>query len=296
MLIAVFLLAVVGLRAQTDVLSRAYESLRARDYEEAVGHFIKAIDAAPDRANIRKDLAYTYLKIGENELARSQFGEAMRLEPDDSHVALEYAFLSYEAKQEAEARRIFDRIRRLGNAVAEQAFQNIDRPLAEGIERWRSAIARGGASFSAHFELATLARQRDELELAAQHYEAAWKLLPDRRAVLVELGRVWRAMGRAGDANAALLAASRGGEARAAETPRPVAVRRAPPRWRANCFPRDIPLCRSSGARSRSTPPTMSCGASWRICFCAWSGRPRRRRNFRSSPIPCRAISFPPPN
>ena len=39
----------------------------------------------------------------------------------------------------------------------------------------------GADNFSAHYELATLAEQRDELELAAEHYEKAWRLIPDRR-------------------------------------------------------------------------------------------------------------------
>ena len=119
------------------MLFRAYEALRAKDYDTAIAAFLKGIEAAPERASVRKDLAYTYLKIGENELAREQFREAMRLEPNDAQVAMEYAFLCYETKEQAEARRIFDRIRKTGNATAEQAFQNIDDPLAAGIERWR---------------------------------------------------------------------------------------------------------------------------------------------------------------
>ena len=75
----------------------------------------------------------------------------MRLDPNDIQVALEYAFLCYESKQQAEARRIFDRIRRTGNAAAEQAFQNIDGPLAAGIERWQKAIALGRRQLSAAF-------------------------------------------------------------------------------------------------------------------------------------------------
>jgi Tfp pilus assembly protein PilF len=198
-------------------LTRAYDALRARDYDTAVANFLKGIELAPERESIRKDLGYTYLKIGENELAGDQFREAMRLAPDDVQVAMEYAFLCYETKQQAQARRIFDRIRKTGNAVAEQAFHNIDDPLAAGIARWKEAIARGADDFSAHYELATLAEQRDELELAAEHYEKAWRLLPDRRSVLVDLGRTWKALNRLDDANAALLAASRGGEPRAAE-------------------------------------------------------------------------------
>ena len=200
-----------------EPLARAYEALRVKDYDAAVAGFLKGIEAAPSRASIRKDLAYTYLKIGENELAREQFREAMGIQPADVQVALEYAFLCYETKEQAQARRIFDRVRKTGNAVAEQAFQNIDAPLAAGMARWTEAIARGGDNFSAHFELATLAEQRDELELAAEHFEKAWRMLPDRRSVLVDLGRVWKSLNRLDEANAALLAASRGGEPRAAE-------------------------------------------------------------------------------
>lgn len=200
-----------------ESLSRAYEALQARDYDTAVANFLKGIELAPDRASVHKDLGYTYLKVGDNELAREQFGEAMRLAPDDVQVAMEYAFLCYETKQQAQARRIFDRIRKTGNPVAERAFHNIDDPLAAGIARWKEAIERGANDFNAHYELATLADQRDELELAAEHYEKAWRILPERRSVLVDLGRTWKSLNRDEDANAALLAASRGGEPRAAE-------------------------------------------------------------------------------
>ena len=214
--------------AAYEPLTRAYAALRVRDYDAAIAGFQEGMAAAPERASIRKDLGYTYLKIGENELARDQFAAAMRLDPKDLQVAKEYAFLCYETKKQAEARRVFDAIRKTGDATAEQAFQNIDAPLAEGIERWKRAIAMGSDNFSAHFELATLAEQRDELALAAEHYEKAWRLLPDRRSVLVDLGRVWKAVGREEEANAALLAASRGGEPRAAEMARELLPDRYP--------------------------------------------------------------------
>ena len=214
-----------------EPLNRAYEALRARSYDDAISYFQKAIDLAPRRAAIRKDLAYAYLKVGENELAREQFRSAMEMDPEDTQVALEFAFLAYETKSQAEARRVFDRVRKIAGpsaATAEQAFQNVDVPLAAGIERWQTAIALGSDNFSAHFELATLAEQRDELALAAEHYEKAWRLLPDRRSVLVDLGRVWKAMNRTEEAVAALLAASRGGEPRAAEMARELLPGRYP--------------------------------------------------------------------
>ena len=169
----------------------------------------------PGRASIRKDLAYTLLKIGETEAARDQFAEAMTLDPADDQVALEYAFLCYETKQQVAARRVFDRLRKSGNATASGAFENVDRPLREGIARWKQALELDPGNFSAHEELARLAEQRDDLDLAAGQYQAAWKLRPTRRDLLVDLGRVWMEQGRTTsskieDAHAALLAASRG--------------------------------------------------------------------------------------
>jgi len=215
-----------------EPLSKAYKALRSRNYDDAVALFLKAIEAAPTRPAVRKDLAYTYLKIGENTAARDQFREAMLLGPKDFHVALEYAFLCNETKEQAQARRVFDRVRQAGDpesrATAERAFRNIDHPLAEGIARWTKAIQLGADNFSVHFELATLAEQRDELELAAEHYEKAWRLIPDRRSVLVDLGRVLKSLNRSEEAHAALLAASRGGEPRAAELARELLPARYP--------------------------------------------------------------------
>ena len=207
---------------------KAYQELRAKDYDSAIAQFRIAIGLAPERASIRKDLAYTLLKTGESEAARDQFAEAVRIDPKDEQAALEYAFLCYETKQQAIARRIFDRIRKNGNATAEQAFENIDRPLREGIARWSKAVELSPDNFSAHEELARLAEQRDELALAAVHYERAWRLRPDRRALLLDLGRVWKAQNRDADAMSALLAASRGAEPRVAEEARELLPARYP--------------------------------------------------------------------
>ena len=209
-------------------LQQAYDALHEKNYDQAVAGFEKALALAPSRAAIRKDLAYTLLKIGENEAARDQFAEAMRLDPADEHVALEYAFLCYETGQQAIARRVFDRVRKTGNRTAEQAFQNIDRPLADGIDRWRKALAMSPDNFSAHQELARLAEQRDELELAAEHYEQAWKLKPGERSLMLDLGRVWQALNRTEEANAVLLAASRGAQPRVAERARELLPARYP--------------------------------------------------------------------
>lgn len=233
MVIRILLSLAAVLSAQDSaVLNKAYEALRAKDYDTAIARFEQAIQQAPAKSSIRKDLAYTYLKAGNTEAARDQFAAAARLEPNDYHTALEYAFLCYETKQRIEARRIFDRVRKSGDeatrATAGQAFQNVDRPLREGIERWTHALVADPNDFSAHFELARLAEERDELGLAATHYERAWRLRPELRNLLLDMGRVAKARGNPALTMSTLLAASRGAEPRTAEEARALMPARYP--------------------------------------------------------------------
>ena len=209
-------------------LDRAYRCLKVQDYDAAISAFQEALAASPARVDVHKDLAYTYLKTGETVLARDQFAEVMRLQPSDTHAALEYAFLCYETKQPVEARRVFDRLRKAGDPAAAAAFENIDRPLREGIERWKQAVSDAPGSFSNHEELARLAEQRDQLDLAVEQYELARQLRPDLQYLLLDIGRIRTAQSGAAEAMPYLLAASRGGEPRSAERARSLLPSRYP--------------------------------------------------------------------
>src|SRR4051812_44535321 len=136
------------------------------------------------------------------------------LDPTDETAALEFAFLAYETKKPIEARRTFDKLRKSKNAqtraTAEKAFQNIDRPLAEGIDRWKEALARAAKPdelpmYSAHWELGQLAELRDEIPLAAEQYEICRKLKPQLSELLLVLARVWGKASRVEESKAALL-------------------------------------------------------------------------------------------
>jgi tetratricopeptide (TPR) repeat protein len=211
-------------------LTKAFEALRIHDYDTAIAYFQQAVQLVPGRTDIRKNLAYTLLKTGDSDSAREQFGEAARLDPSDLHVSLEYAFLCFEARDEAparkaEARRIFAHVRDTATDqtlrdTSAQAFRNIDQPLADGIARWQKVLADARPTFSALHELAELAEERDELDLAAAGYRSAFGLQPDNKGVLLELARVEQARNNPEGAIAVLLAASRGGEPRAAELAR----------------------------------------------------------------------------
>lgn len=200
-----------------SVLEKAYSCLAAKEYDSAVSLFRQAATLSPQRADIHKNLAYTLLKVGDTAGARDSFKTAMALDPRDQTSALEFAFLAHETGQTRLARLTFDKIRQSGSTVAEQAFQNIDKPLAEGISRWLNVLRNEMGNFSAHQELARLAELRNESKLAAEHYLAAWKLRPTERYLLVALGRVHLDQNEPDLAMPALLAAARSGNPRAIE-------------------------------------------------------------------------------
>jgi tetratricopeptide (TPR) repeat protein len=207
-------------------LTQAYDALQRKDYDLAIEFFRKGIALQPANAGLHKDFAYTFLKAGENAAARDEFSAALKLNPQDETAALEFAFLAFETKQPIEARRVFDKLRKTGTPAtqrtAEQAFQNIDAPLASGIARWQQALAESPkpndlSMFSAHWELAQLAELRDEMATAAREYGICRALKPQMGELLLILARVWQQSERGEEAQAALLAASRSAESRTAE-------------------------------------------------------------------------------
>jgi tetratricopeptide (TPR) repeat protein len=215
------------------VAASAYKALEIRDYDSALALFRQAVNENPAQASLRQDLAYTLLKAGETEAARDEFEQVLKQDPGNERLSLEYAYLCYETRKPIEARRTFARLMQTAKdpairASASQAFQNVDRPLADGINRWKQAVVETPNSFSAHEELAHLAENRDELTLAAQHYEYAWRLRRDMRAFLLDLGRVWQALHRDEEAMSALLAASRGADPRTADRARALLPTRYP--------------------------------------------------------------------
>ncbi|MGD0580254.1 MAG: tetratricopeptide repeat protein [Bryobacteraceae bacterium] len=210
----------------------AYGALRAGELDRAVALFRQAIVARPEAAHLRKDYAYALLKTGEREQARDQFAEALRIDPNDEQSALEDGFLCYETKQPVQARRIFLRWKELGSqqtrATAAAAFESIDRPLREGIERWKAAVAAAPDQWTAHEELARLAEQRDELALAAEQYQKAWQLRPAERRLMIDLARVLKEQGKLRETMALLVAASRSPAPRVAEMARELMPARYP--------------------------------------------------------------------
>jgi Tfp pilus assembly protein PilF len=230
LLLGLALMPRLGISAESAAppeLDQAYSALNAKDYDRAIAQFRLGLAKQPGNAAAHKDLAYTLLKTGDNLEARDEFETALKLSPHDETSALEYAFLCYETKKPIEARRMFDRLRTHGASAttrktAEEAFHNVDQPLAEGIAQWKEALARlpnvsHPSTFSAHWELAQLAERRDDLNLAAEQYEICRQLKPQVASLLLDEARVWQELNRVDDAHAALIAATWSKDPRTAE-------------------------------------------------------------------------------
>ena len=207
------------------LVGQAYAALAEKDFEAAIHLLRDAVDAAPHRASIRKELGYAYLKIGETEWAREMFEQVTRLDPTDDQATLELAFLNYETGRRARALELFKGVKDSADSdwrgTAENAFNRIDKELRVAIDRWSEAVRLDPANWSAQLELAKLYENHLQPEKAARHFEAAWRIQPPRREkILLRLARVSWTAGDIEGARGAWLLASRSTETRIAEAAR----------------------------------------------------------------------------
>ena len=235
--LSLLVLACLVLPAQTqdpaaDPLHKAYEALREKNYLEAIDQLLIAAQAAPQRADIRKELGYAYLKVGETESAREAFEQAVTLDPRDFRAALELAFLCFETGREARALELFEQVRRLGDdeskKTAQEAFTRVEADLRAAIERWSAAVQQDPANRAARLELARYFEKHREPALAAEQYLAAWRLPPPRPETLLDLARARHDAGDEEGAVGAWLLASRASDTRIAERARSRLPRRQP--------------------------------------------------------------------
>ena len=204
-------------------LEEAYRALHDEDYDAAVVHFRQAVQEAPLLASLRKDLGYTYLKVGESEWARDMFTQAVELDPRDRRASLELAFLSYETGEQRRAFELFGSLREDSDAgvreTARKALEGIDREWSKGIARWKKVVEDDPFNRSAQLELADLYEKYGEPAQAVDHYLAAWIIPSDkpRDEILPRLARARAAAGDPEGAVGAWLMASRSEETRIAE-------------------------------------------------------------------------------
>ncbi len=191
-------------------LDAAYRALREEDLDAAIAGFERASALAPQRTDIRKDLAYTYLRTGENELARRQFERVTEIDPADWRSQLELAFLDYDAGTtpfKAAARELFVRVARDGDeaskATAARALAFIDSETALLMRPFQAAVELNPQDNFSRFRLGLFHEERNEYEPARRSYQLARQAGPSTVLDLA-IGRVLIALGRREEAIRAL--------------------------------------------------------------------------------------------
>lgn len=216
MLSRALLLPLFAFSLLSQTLDEAYSAMRSRQFDSARALFEKGLAEQPDKVSARVDYAYLLLKTGESIKGREQIRQALEVEPERETLWLEFAFLCYETGLRAEAFEVFLRLKLAKDAgvqkTATETFARLDAELSTSIARWREAAVKNPDSYSVHEELARLLEERNDWVAAAEEYRIAFGLKPDKRKFLLDIAKVEREALRVDYANAALLAASRGGQ------------------------------------------------------------------------------------
>src|SRR5205823_1357718 len=138
--------------------------------DAAVGAFRRVLALTPERSDVRKNLAYTLYKTGDDRGAQELFAEVVRRDSSDDHAALELAYLSYETLDPAAhavAYRLFSRLRSSRDSIvrgtAAEAFHNVDAALEARMNQWRDALRQQPDNPDFSLEYARAAEERDQL-------------------------------------------------------------------------------------------------------------------------------------
>jgi tetratricopeptide (TPR) repeat protein len=206
-----------------QVLNRAYEQLRLKQYDEAVAGFRRGLELDPSHVSVFKDLGYTLQKMGETEQAVEAFEAYHAAVPGDYQTIMELAYLYAQVQKEDRALDFFRLAMRSPDpaqaALAHEGFDNVERPILGEIERWSGAIQTGNrrqdaANFDARESLAAAYVRHGDAALAIEQYVWLRKNAPSRYRHLITLAELHGKLGHADIARAYALLALRAPDAR----------------------------------------------------------------------------------
>lgn len=217
-------------------LDSAYRAMRGADLDGAVACFEATLAYLRARPDVRKDLAYAYLRIGRTDLARRQFALLVAADSSDERAALELAFLDFEQPEiagRARAHRLFARLRTARSAEirarAATTYASVDAGLADRIARLQRALERASDPYATLGELGNAYEERNDLAQAEASYARQLARDPSRPMVYLDLARVQRAQGARERAIATLRTAAASIDAYASELARDALARELAP-------------------------------------------------------------------
>ena len=179
-----------------DPLEKGYEALRSGDHAAALDHFLAAAKLAPPRAAVRKELGYVYLRLGQLEFAREMFKQALSLDAQDLHTALQLAFSHQSAGEVEQAVELLERVKTAGeDAEREQAKKALAAIRKNSRAAGAAVAAEQSTPLQAALTAAYEAMARKDYEAAIDRFQAAAKQAPKRASIRKELGYAYLKIG-----------------------------------------------------------------------------------------------------
>ena len=160
---------------ETRIVEEAKDHLPQR-YPYA-GEFRRALELNPRDTDLRRDLAYLWLTVGNIEEARREFELVVERNPDDLLATAQLAFLYLERGNEAAAVELLERARNSADA-------DVARRVREKLQEINAARARP------HRELGERSLLASYLKDARAQLLQAYELNPDDDTVALKLGIV----------------------------------------------------------------------------------------------------------
>jgi Flp pilus assembly protein TadD len=189
-----------------DLAELAY---RQRDFDGALGYLAQARTLEPSNAGIHYFFGIVCVELNLGREAYDSLKRAIELEPDNASINYAFGAVALRMHERGEALPYFERYVQLvpqdprGRfALGVACFHTGD------VDRAREVLTEAAShketSAGAHYYLARIARQQNDLERALDHIQLALKLAPKEPDAHAELGQIYTRLGRFEDAEKTL--------------------------------------------------------------------------------------------
>ncbi len=184
-------------RAQAaELIQKAQEELKRRDYPQAAKYFQSLTELIPDNAQAYLGLATALMAMRDLGPADAALEKAARLAPDDINIVLARAKIEASLGKFGKARQALAEARSMSPKDARVELRSIEVELAANqtaavLQQAKDLSKAHPGDPSIHAYLGSLLMSANLLEAAAEELELAHKLDPSQEPYALELAEAW---------------------------------------------------------------------------------------------------------